>query len=316
MPTNQFVSLDGNISQQSEPHPRSPRSGPNESNGQQHEYKNEFIFPNVPLPSVETLLNAHNEAVSFGEPSHQYQLTRAGTNLLSLQEVVLPSILDQTNSALKNIQAMAQRNEMDGMSDHEGKDVVEVTEACRKLGKLSIAEAMKIVGESSRQREQSRLERLLAEVEQRRAVERQAKQDRKNERALAQQARYDSAKESAKRQHPCNKARYAELEMWKNKLEELKEEERVWKQVKNALDAKANEPPPEPMELDPPIDRGTSSLVEHVENTPLEDTVMTLRDDATSSISRVNSIFSDVSSSMQDSERLRNAVCVKSGEFE
>ena len=189
MPTNQFVSLDGNISQQSEPHPRSPRSGPNESNGQQHEYNNEFVFPNVPLPTLETLLNAHNQAVSFGEPSHQYQLTRAGTNLLSLQEVILPSIRNQTNSELKSIQAVAQRNVKDGFPNHLGANVIEATECCRRFLNKTILKAVEVAGESWRQREQrraqSRLERHAAEVEQRRAAEIQARRERKNERAQA-----------------------------------------------------------------------------------------------------------------------------------
>ena len=313
------MSLDGNTSQQSEHRLRSPHSGPNESNGQQHEYKNEFVFPDVPLPTLETLRSARNQAVSAGNKSHQYQLDRAGANMLSLQEVILPAIRNQTNSELKSIQAVAQRSEMDGMPDHEGKDVVEVTEFCRRFLNEATLKAVEEVGESCRQREQRRaqscLERHAAEVEQRRAAERQAKQDRKNERAQARQARYDAFLEEAKRQDPRNKARLAELEKLENHRRQLEKEEQLWKQVKNALDAKANEPPPEPMELDPPTDRGTSALVENVENTPLEDTVMTLRDDAISSISRVNSIFSNVSSSMQDSERLRNVVCVKSGKF-
>eukprot|EP00985_Skeletonema_marinoi_P026397 scaffold20452_cov150-Skeletonema_marinoi.AAC.3 len=237
---------------------------------QNEEYKNNFVFPIVPLPSGDTLLSAYHQAVSVGDPSHQYQLARAGTNRLSLQEVLLPSIYEEMSSALRKIQAKAQRNVKDGMPDHQGKEVVEVIEACRKLLKQCTGEAMKDAGESCRQREQSRLERNVAEVEQRRADERQAKQRHKDERALARQERNESAKELAMRQDPVNIALYAELKELEKELEKLKKEEKAWTEVKKDLDTKAQMPlSSEPMDVDPPVDHD-NSMEERVRNTPLE----------------------------------------------
>eukprot|EP00984_Skeletonema_dohrnii_P004552 scaffold1607_cov93-Skeletonema_dohrnii-CCMP3373.AAC.3 len=272
------------------------------------EYKNTFVFPSVPRPSGDTFRSAYHQAVSYGNQSHQYQLSRAGTNLLSLQEVILPSIYEETSELLKKMQAMAQRNVKDGMPDHQGKEVVEVIEACRKLLKRGTGKAMKDVGESCRQREQSRLERLAAEVEQRRADEKQAKQRRKEERALARQERKESARELAMRQDPDNIALHAELKVLEKELEELKKLETAWTEVKKDLDTKAQMPlSSEPMDVDPPVD-GDNSMEEQVSNTPLEQITESTIEETTEAVNRLGDVFKTITSTMKRSEELHNEV--------
>ena len=285
---------------------------------QQQEYKNEFVFPeSIPMPSAETLLLAHNQAASVGSPSHQYQLTRAGTNLLSLQEVILPSILTETSSALKAKQAKAQRNVKDGMPDHQGKDVVEVIEACRKLVNRCIGEAMKDAGDSWRQREQkraqSRMERHLAQVEQRKAAEAQAKRQRKNERALARQERYEAAKREMKISHPRNKAMWTECINLEKEIQKLTREERSWMQVKKELDSFVA-PNNERMELDPIVPSASAATEEQVGNTPLEHTATTMVEDVTMAMNRLNWMLSSVSSAMEESDKLRKEAFTKYNE--
>ena len=284
----------------------------------QQEYKNEFEFPeSIPLPSAEALLMAHNQAVSIGSPSHQFQLTRAGTNLLSLHEVILPSIHAETSSALKEKQAKAQRNAKDGMPDHQGKDVVEVIEACRKLVNRCIGEAMKDAGESWRQREQcraqSRMERHLAQVEQRKTDERQARRQRKKERALARQARYESAKREMKINHPRNKAMWTEVAKLDNEIQKLKREERTWIQIKKELDS-MDAPNNEVIELDPVVPSASAAMEEQVGNTPLEDTATTMVEDVTMAMNRLNWMLSSVSSAMEESDKLRKEAFTKYNE--
>ncbi|KAL7436869.1 hypothetical protein ACHAXM_005350 [Skeletonema potamos] len=283
---------------------------------QQQEYKNDFVFPeSIPVPSAETLLLAHNQAISVGSPSHQYQLTRAGTNLLSLQEVILPSILTQTSSVLKEKQAKAQRNVKDGMPDHQGKDVVEVIEACRKLVNRCIGEAMKEAGDSWRQREerrtQSRMERHLAQVEQRKANERQAKRQRKEQRALSREMRYESAKREMQLNHPRNKAMWTEVVTLDNEIQKLKREERKWMQVKKELDS-MGDPNNERMELDHIVP--SSSVEEQVANIPLEHTARTMVEDVTMAMNRLNWMLSSVSSAMEESDKLRKEAFTKYSE--
>eukprot|EP00985_Skeletonema_marinoi_P014277 scaffold7216_cov160-Skeletonema_marinoi.AAC.4 len=284
----------------------------------QQEYKNEFVFPeSIPMPSAETLLLAHNQAASIGSPSHQYQLTRAGTNLLSLQEVILPSILTETSSALKAKQAKAQRNVKDGMPDHQGKDVVEVIEACRKLVNRCIGEAMKDAGESWRQREQSRaqsrMERHLAQVEQRKAAEKEAKLQRKNERALARQERYEAAKREMKISHPRNKAMWTECINLEKEIQKLTREERSWMQVKKELDSFIA-PNNERMELDPIVPSASAATEEQVGNTALEHTATTMVEDVTMAMNRLNWMLSSVSSAMEESDKLRKEAFTKYNE--
>lgn len=287
---------------------------------QVQEYKNEFVFPeSIPLPSAATLLMAHNQAVSMGDPSHQYQLNRAGTNLLSLQEVILPSILTETSSALKEKQAKAQGYAKDGMPDHQGKDVVEVIEACRKLVNRCIGEAMKEAGASWRQREQrrakSRMERHLAQVEQRKADERQAKRQRKKERAKARQARFESAKREMKINHPRNKAMWTEVAKLDNEIQKLKREERKWMQLEKELDAMSAAPPSdERIELDPIVPSSSAALEDQVRNTPLEHTATTMVEDVTMAMNRLNWMLSSVSSAMEESDKLRKEAFTKYNE--
>jgi len=287
---------------------------------QVQEYNNEFVFPeSIPLPNAETLRMAHDQAVSMGSPSHQYQLTRAGTNLLSLQEVILPSILTVTSSALKEKQAKAQRHVKDGMPDHQGKDVVEVIEACRKLVKRCIGKAMKEASASWRQREQhraqSRMERHLEQVQQRKAERRQAKRQRKKERAAARQARFESAKREMKINHPRNKAMWTEVAKLDNEIQKLKREERKWMQLEKELDAISAEPPSnERMELDPIVPSASAALEEQVINTPLEHTATTMVEDVTMAMNRLNWMLSSVSSAMEESDKLRKEAFTKYNE--
>jgi hypothetical protein len=287
---------------------------------QQHkdEYKNEFIFPeSIPMPSTETLLLAHNQATSVGGPSHQYQLTRAGTNLLSLQEVILPSILTETSTVLKERQAKAQRNVKDGMPDYQGKDVVEVIEACRKLVQRCIGEAMKDAGESWRQREerraQSRMERHLAQVEQRKTNELQAKRQRKEERAKSRQMRYEAAKSEMKLNHPRNKAMWTEVVHLETELQKLKKEERQWTLVKKEVDEMGLvATSTKMMDLNPIVpSRSSAAMIKQVGNTSLENTATTMVEDVTMAMNRLNWMLSSVSSAMDDSDKLRKEVFTK-----
>ena len=283
---------------------------------QQQEYKNEFVFPeSIPLPSAETLLLAHNQATSIGSPSHQYQLTRAGTNLLSLQEVILPSILTESSNVLKQKQAKAQRNAKDGMPDHQGKDVVEVIEACRKLVNRCIGEAMKDAGDSWRQREerraQSRMERHLAQVEQHKTTEAQAKRQRKEHRAYSRQMRYESAKREKQLNHPRNKAMWTEVAKLDQEIQNLKREERKWMEVKKELDSLA--PNNSRMELDDPIVpfSSTGTVEQEVDITPVERTATTMVEDVTMAMNRLNWMLSSVSSAMEESDKLRKETFTK-----
>ena len=287
-------------------------------------YKNEFVFPeSIGTPSAETLLLAHNQATSVGSGhhlSHQYQLTRAGTNLLSLQEVILPSILTETSTVLKEKQAKAQRNVKDGLPDSQGKDVVEVIEACRKLVNRCIGEAMKDAGESWRQREerraQSRIERHTAHVEQCKANEVQAKRHRKEQRAQSRQMKYESAKREATRMHPRNKAMWSELAHLELALQKLKTDHRQWMQVKkdvDRMDATVSSSTVEKMDLDPVVDvhAGTTTVMEQVGNTALEQTSTTMVEDVTMAMNRLNWVFTSVSSAMEESDKLRKEAFTK-----
>ena len=305
---------------------RFERNASSSTNAQQQhqEYKNEFVFPeSIGTPSAEALLLAHNQATSVGSGhhlSHQYQLTRAGTNLLSLQEVILPSILTETSTVLKEKQAKAQRNVKDGLPDSQGKDVVEVIEACRKLVNRCIGEAMKDAGESWRQREerraQSRIERHTAHVEQCKANEVQAKRHRKEQRAQSRQMKYESAKREATRMHPRNKAMWTELANLELALQKLKADHRQWMQVKkdvDRMDATVNSTTVEKMDLDPVIDAhaGGTTVMEQVGNTALEHTATTMVEDVTMAMNRLNWVFTSVSSAMEESDKLRKEAFTK-----
>lgn len=285
------------------------------SSSSESSYENAFEFPSdsIPIPRTKTLTLFHDQAISNGSPSHQYQLNRAGTNLLSLQEVILPSIAYETNAALKQKQAIAQRNVKDGMPDSQGKEVVKAIETCRKVVTKCTGKAMEAAGEAWREREKEngklRLERVQREEEQQRLDELQAKKERKEARARSRQQRYERQKLERQRNHPRNKELWQEVTKLMVDIQKLEREERLWKEALVEV-SKLDEhhQPPERMELDSIVEEKSKEsleLVNNVENANLESTTTTLVEDVTMATERINWILKTVSLAMDESDRLR-----------
>ncbi|EED89981.1 predicted protein [Thalassiosira pseudonana CCMP1335] len=288
------------------------------SGAQQHTYKNEFEFPrDIVRPSTATLRVFHDQAIANGSPSHQYQLNRAGTNLLSLQEVILPSIAFATNNALKQKQAKAQRNVKDGMPDHQGKDVVDVVEACRKVVTKCTGHAMAEAGKAWREREEQReqilLERHEQDKQQRKREEVQAKKERKEQRALARKQRYENQKLEQQKNHPRNKEMWQEVAKLMMDIQKLEKEERLWKEALSEVDSmEKNFQPPEKIDLELLGDAANRKKMEKHEelcndvgNANLESTATTLVQDVTLATERINWMLQSVSLAMEESDMLR-----------
>ena len=279
-------------------------------------YENAFEFPSsesIPLPRTKTLSFFHDQAISVGSPSHQYQLNRAGTNLLSLQEVILPSIAYETNAVLKEKQAKAQRYAQDGRPDSQGKEVIKAIETCRKVVTKCTGEAMKVAGEAWRTREreraQLRVQRLANEDEKRKLEELNAKKERKEARARSRHERYERQKRDKQRNHPRNKEMWQEVAKLMVDIQRLEKEERMWKEtlaeVNNMED---NYQPPEVMDLESITEGEKDSgdaLVSAVKDATLESTTHTLVEDVTMATERINWMLKSVSLAMEESDKLR-----------
>jgi len=275
-------------------------------------YENTFEFPSdsIPVPRTKTLRLFHDKAISNGGNSHQYQLNRAGTNLLSLQEVILPSIACETNAVLKKKQAKAQRNVKNGMPDSQGKDVVEAIETCRKVVAKCTGEAMKVAGEAwrerERERERLRLEKLKKEEEQRKSDKLNAKKERKESRARSRQQRYERQKREKQRNHPRNKELWQEVAKLMVDIQKLEKEERLWKEALVEVNRlEKHHQPPEKIKLDSIDENETDQLVKNVENANLESTSATLVQDVTMATERINWMLKSVSLAMEESDKIR-----------
>ena len=279
-------------------------------------YENAFEFPSsesIPLPRTKTLGFFHDQAISAGSPSHQYQLNRAGTNLLSLQEVILPSIAYETNAVLKEKQAKAQRYAQDGRPDSQGKEVIKAIETCRKVVTKCTGEAMKVAGEAWRtrekEREQLRVQRLANQEEQRKLDELKAKKERKEARARSRHERYERQKREKQRNHPRNKEMWQEVAKLMVDIQRLEKEERMWKETLTEVNAmEDNYQPPEVMDLESITDgekNGDDALVTTVKDATLESTTHTLVEDVTMATERINWMLKSVSLAMEESDKLR-----------
>ena len=277
-------------------------------------YENTFEFPSsesIPLPRTKTLSFFHDQAVSLGSPSHQYQLNRAGTNLLSLQEVILPSIAYETNAVLKDQQAKAQRYAQDGRPDSEGKEVIQAIETCRRVVTKCTGEAMKIAGKSWRNREtarqQLRVERVAKEEEEQKLHDQHAKNDRKEARARSRHERYERQKREKKRNHPRNKELWQEVTKLMVDIQKLEKEERLWKEALVEVNTmEEHYRPPEKMDLEPISGSDVNNeLVKAVKDTALESTTSTLVEDVTMATERINWVLKSVSIAMEESDKLR-----------
>ncbi|KAL3792932.1 hypothetical protein ACHAW5_006839 [Stephanodiscus triporus] len=279
----------------------------------QSTYENAFVFPlnSIPSPRIKTLCMFHDQAVSNGSPSHQYQLNRAGANVVSLQEVILPSIAYETNSVLKQQQAKALRHAQDGMPVSQGKEIVEAIETCRKVVNKCTGEAMKVVGEEWREREKERqrlrVERFEREKEQQRLDDLNAKRERKEARARSRQDRYERQKTDKRLNHPRNKELWQEVAKLMVDIQKLEKEERLWKEALVEVNRLVEyHQPPEMIELDSIVkEKSSGKLLKSIEKVDLESLTTTLVGDVTMATERINWMLKSVTLAMEESDKLR-----------
>jgi hypothetical protein len=268
-------------------------------------YENAFVFPSdsINLPRVKTLRMFHDQAISNGSLSHQYQLNSAGANLISLQEVLLPSIAFETNAVLKRQQAKAEW--------HAQKEVVETIETCRKVVIKCTGEAIAVVGEAWREREKERqrlqVERFKREEEKQRVDKLNAKKNRKEARAQSRRERYERQKSEKRLNHHRNKEMWQEVAKLMVDIQKLEKEERLWKEALVEVNRLVvHHQPPEKMELDSVLDeKGNNQLLISVEKANLESIAATLVGDVTMATERINWMLKSVSLAMDESEKLR-----------
>ena len=279
-------------------------------------YKNDFVFPDISGPLGETIALFHKDAISMGPNSHQHQLTVAGTGLVSLQEVILPAVAYDTNNVLKKLQAKAQRNVKDGMPDHQGRDVVDVIENCRKIVHKctahAITEAGKAWREKQERRQQDHLELHAAEMEKQKQLRAQAKLQRKQERALHKQQAYERQRYEKQKSHPRNKEMWQEVAKLMMEIQKLEKEERLWKEALAEVKAmEKNFQPPEKIDLvslddsNSPRAEQQEALVKSVEGADLEAKSTTMVQDVTMATERISWMLQSVSLAMEESDRLR-----------
>jgi hypothetical protein len=278
-------------------------------------YRNEFEFPPIPRPSIGTLTLLHNEALALGSSSHQYRLNCAGTDLLSLHEVIMPAIAYCTNATLKKLQAKAQRNIKDGMPVYQGKDVVDVIETCRKVAVKCTSHAIEVAGKSWRDRQEHRhqcqVQRYAMEMENQKHLYMEAKMKRKRDRAMACQQLRERKKYEKQKSHPRNKEMWQEVAKLMMDIQKLEKEERLWKDALSEIDSmEKNLQPPEKIDLES-LNHNKSARVERQEQlcdsvmeTEFDKTSTTIIQDITIATERIHWMLQSVSLAMEESYRL------------
>ncbi|KAL3789536.1 hypothetical protein HJC23_001344 [Cyclotella cryptica] len=285
-------------------------------------YRNEFEFPAIPGPRIATLALFHNEAINRGSSSHQYRLNGAGTDLLSLQEVILPAVAHDTNAILKKLQSKAQRNVKDGMPVYQGEEVVDVIETCRKVVAKCTVHAVEAAGKSWRDRQEQRhhrqVQRHAMEMQKQRNLYMEAKIQRKKNRTMARQQLRERQKYEKQKSHPRNKEMWQEVAKLMMDIQKLEKEERLWKEALSEVDSmEKNLQPPEKIDLDKLNESKSARILQMeqlctcVTETQFETTSTTIIQDITVATERVRWMLQSVSLAMEESNRLRQEAFTK-----
>ena len=180
------------------------------------------------------LVHSLYETAYADETTDQAQvLTDAG--LLSLQHVLLPAVAYQEDEALKQLQAVVQRD------DPNNKPAIL---ACRKAVYDGIHAAMAAVDEARTAR---RVVEVQREAEWAAARERAQQQKRQQQARRAEQKNQERAIQRAKRKSELVKKLPRNQELWREvvylmtEMSKLQKEERLWKEAKERLEKREEE---------------------------------------------------------------------------
>ena len=278
-------------------------------------YENKFEFPSMSGPLNATLTLFKQDAIAQGSSSQQYQLSAAGSDLISMHEVILPAVAYDTNAILKKFQSKAQRSVQDGMPDSQGKNVVDVIETCRKVVSKCSAHAAEVAGklwrERQEKRQQSYLEHHAREMKEQKHRRAQAKLQRKEQHALAKQQRYDRLKYEKQKSYPRNKEMWQEVAKLMMDIQKLEKEERLWNEALSEVSAmEKNFQPPEKMDLASlddvnPRVAEQEKLCNAIVAADLNSTSTTMIQDVTIATERISWMLQSVSLAVEESDRLR-----------
>ena len=225
--------------------------------------------------------------------SHQYQLHQKNPNLLSLEDVILPSIIQKELHILKKCQSKAQRS-----SDLISLNSVSIIQSCRifivQCGNqaLTSAKQSRLLRESIQERE--RQQRKMERKEQRRLVREQKRKQRFLER---------------KKMYPKNISLFREIAFLLTELGRLEKEEKGWMDAKTLLLSSQKEKNDD-YNIDEQIEEidTTAYKIAHEQQ---KKNIETLVNDITVSCNVINSALKQVSRAMEQSEDVKKELFQK-----
>jgi len=218
--------------------------------GKQPKRTFEFVYPEtVPLPAPSTLKLFYHEATkdvkspeNIEAPSrtilsHQTQLDNAASSLLSLEDVLIPAVINEENVALKKLQAKAK-----GYGNDTAVDAINV---CRLALTESCAAAISAIKSSRLEREEEEVRRCGLQKEQRR-VDREtkiqdlavAKERLEKEQTRVKALEKERLRRERKKKLPRNVELWKEVATLMMDLSKLQKEERMWTEAERALHQK------------------------------------------------------------------------------
>jgi len=187
--------------------------------------ENEIEYPsNIRLPSKDLVQSCFEQADSSGDK--RKELTCAG--ILSLDEVLLPAIAHQEETALKDIQAFVQRDKPKCLSS---------VMACRKAVYDCVGAAMKAVKKSQMARKEEETEKER-QWEREQFASRNEQMDRNQEAVEFHKAQQRCA---FMKKWPKNQAVWRDYVFLMTEATKLQKEESQWKSMKAELSEKCQE---------------------------------------------------------------------------
>ena len=191
--------------------------------------------------------NKQEETDKENALTDQKELSRA--RILSLEDVLLPSIAHQENLALKQIQRKVQRDAPD--QTYIVKDARLAVSECLSGALQAVRQSRTERRELEKEREQLWAEERQTKREEEREKRQEDRETRRAEEAKLKEIRILREKRELKKKLPFNQDLYREVAFLMTESSNLAKEERLWKEAEEILSAREKETETKEAKKDP-----------------------------------------------------------------
>jgi molybdopterin converting factor small subunit len=263
-----------------------------------------LVYPErVSIPSKRLLRGLYESAIQLDD-SHQNKLNKCGSEMLSLEEVLLPAVAREEANAIKREQAVSQR---------DSPESVESWKQCRRIIFQCVNSSIMAAKESRCKCEDIALHRIEMIQKMKQEEKLLRRKERLKDREKLKQQRLENQKQERERLKLEMKKRLPKnLEMWQEvaflmtELAKMRKEEKLWVATEQILDNKINEMSKLDYFLNDGDEIGVSNVHEEV-----RDRVENAMEDIALSTKRIERAVLSVGSTVEIANSVRKELFLK-----